>query len=98
MPNIIISVDKALEQEMRWFPWVNWSKMAREELIQKDIFERYIKSKGVTDEDWEYCEKMDWHPVDWLPLKESFVKKLEKLKNEKPVKFKSVAELLEKAK
>ena len=51
-------------------------------LMKRDISERYAKTHEVTDEDWEFCEKIDWHPVDELPLKESFVKELEKARKE----------------
>jgi len=53
-----------------------------DELKKKDIFERYIKTGELSDEDWMFCERIDWHPVDELPLKESFVKELEKAKDE----------------
>ena len=50
--------------------------------LKKDIFERYIKTGELSDEDWMFCERIDWHPVDELPLKESFVKELEKARDE----------------
>ena len=49
-------------------------------LMKRDISERYKETMEVTDEDWKFCEKIDWHPVDELPLKEEFVKKLEEIK------------------
>ena len=51
-------------------------------LLKQDISNRYKETKEVTDEDWEFCEQIDWHPVDELPLKESFVKELEQARNE----------------
>ena len=42
----------------------------------KSIFEKYIKTVKLTKEETEFCEKIDWHPVDELPLKEEFIKKL----------------------
>ena len=51
-------------------------------LMKQDISERYAKTRKITDEDWEFCEKIDWHPVDELPLKESFKKELEKARKE----------------
>jgi hypothetical protein len=50
--------------------------------LKKDIFERYIKTRELSDEDWMFCERIDWHPVDELPLKEEFVKELEKARDE----------------
>ena len=52
------------------------------ELLKQDILNRYKKTREVTDEEWEFCEQIDWHPVDELPLKKEFVRELEQAKNE----------------
>lgn len=72
---------------------MNWSEIAREEALKKLIFENYIKTGKITGEEAEFCEKIDWHPVDELPLKEEFIKKMESIKKEKGIRFKSVEEL-----
>jgi len=51
-------------------------------LMKRDIFEVFIKTGELSAEDQEFCDRIDWHPVDELPLKESFVKELEKAKDE----------------
>lgn len=61
--------------------------------LKKDIFERYIKTGELSDEDWMFCERIDWHPVDELPLKESFVKELEKARDEPSGKSMTLEEL-----
>ncbi len=48
-------------------------------LLKRDISERYKETGEITDEDCEFCEKIDWHPVDELPLKEEFVKKIKEI-------------------
>jgi hypothetical protein len=48
-------------------------------LMKRDIFVRYKQTGEITDEDWEFCEKIDWHPVDELPLREEYVKKLKQI-------------------
>ena len=73
--------------------WVNWSEIAREEALKKIIFENYMKTGKITDEEWEFCEKIDWHPVDELPLKEEFKKELERKKKEKSIKLKSISDI-----
>jgi len=45
--------------------------IGREEVLKKEIFERYLKTDRLIDEYWEFCEKTDWHPVDELPLNPS---------------------------
>ena len=67
-------------------------------LMKRDIFERYKQSGELTDEDWEFCDRIDWHPVDELPLKEESIKKLESARKEKPVRYKSPDEFFEKIK
>jgi len=95
MASVTLSVNEEFKERIKQFLWINWSEIAREETKKKLIFENYMKTKEITEEDWKFCEKIDWHPVDELPLKEEFVEKLRKIKEEKSVKFKSVSEIFE---
>lgn len=78
MVSMTFSVDDASKHSMERLSWVNWSDVGRREALKQEIFIRYIKTGEVTDEDWKFCEEIDWHPVDELPLKEEFIKGLEK--------------------
>ena len=93
MSSITLSVSEEFKNKLREFLWVNWSEIAREETIKKLIFENYIKFGKISDEGWKFCEKIDWHPVDELPLKEEFKKMMEKRKKEKGIKFNNMDEL-----
>ena len=93
MTSITLPLSEEFKNELKRFSWINWSEIAREETMKKLIFENYLKKRTVSDEEWEFCEKIDWHPVDELPLKEEFIKKMERIKTEKGIKFKNVAEL-----
>lgn len=95
MVSITMSVSEKLKAELKHLSWVTWSEAAREELLKKEIFEKYVKTGKITDEDWEFCQEIDWHPVDELPLREEFVKKLEKARKETPIRFNSVDEFFE---
>ena len=64
-------------------------------LMKRDISERYKIVGKVTDEDWKFCEKIDWHPVDELPLKKEFIKELEDAEKDVSLKFKSISEIFE---
>ena len=64
-------------------------------LMKRDIFVRYKQTGEITDEDWEFCERIDWHPVDVLPLKEEFKKELEQRRKGPFIKFRSVEEIFE---
>lgn len=61
--------------------------------MKKLIFENYLKNGNITNKEWELCEKIDWHPVDELPLKEEYVKKLDRASKEKSIIIKSVTEI-----
>jgi len=66
-------------------------------LMKRDIFEEFIKTGTLSDDDQEFCDKIDWHPVDELPLEESFVKELEKARDEpsgKPMTLEELDELM----
>jgi protein involved in temperature-dependent protein secretion len=93
MTSLTLSLSEELRNKIKELIWVNWSEIAREEATKKLIFENYMKSKNLTDEEWKFCEKIDWHPVDELPLKEEFVKKMQTAKKEKGIKFKSISDL-----
>ena len=78
MACITVSIEKIFKERLGRFPWVNWSEIGREEMFKKYIFDKYIKTGKITKEEEKFCEKIDWHPVDELPLKEAFIKKLKK--------------------
>ena len=65
-------------------------------LMKQDISARYKETGEITDEDWEFCEQIDWHPVDELPPKKEHIEELKRVLKETPIKFNSVDELFEK--
>ncbi len=93
MASLTLSISEDLKGKLKQFAWINWSEIAREEALKKIIFENYLKTGKITDEEWEFCDSIDWHPVDELPLKEEFVKKIEHARKEKSIKLKSVSDL-----
>ena len=62
-------------------------------LMKRDILERYRQTGEITDEDWTFCERIDWHPVDELPLKKEFVESIKKARSENSIKLKSVSDI-----
>ncbi len=94
MASVTLSVSEQFKEELKHFSWVNWSEIAREETIKKLIFERYIQTGELSDEDWKFCDKIDWHPVDELPLKKEFIEKLKKAKKEKSIRVGSVSDIV----
>lgn len=93
MASVTLSVVDEFKGQLKHFPWINWSEIAREEMLKKMIFEDYVKAGTLSDEAWEFCDSIDWHPVDELPLKEEFKKETEKRKKEKFIRLKSISDL-----
>ncbi len=95
MVSITLSMNEELKNELKRFSWINWSEIAKEEAQKKIIFENYITTGNITNEEWEFCQKIDWHPVDELPLKEEFKKEMEKRRKGTFIKIKSLNQLFE---
>jgi hypothetical protein len=93
MTSLTLPVSEEFKQELKKLSWINWSEIAREEALKKLIFEIYIKTGNISDDDWEFCENIDWHPADELPLKPAFKKKLERIKKQKFIKINNVDEI-----
>lgn len=93
MVSVTLSVTDKFKEQLKHFQWVNWSEIAKEETRKKLIFEKYMQTKEVSDEDWKFCEEIDWHPVDELPIKPEYIEKLKKIKKEKAIKVSSVSDI-----
>jgi len=98
MASLTLPISEEFRNQLKEFVWINWSEIAREESLKKVIFENYIKKKDISEEEWAFCEKIDWHPVDELPLKKEFIKRLNKIKKGKFKKYNSIEELFAKIK
>ena len=59
------------------------------EVLKQDISRRYKQTGEITDEDWEFCEQIDWHPVDELPPKPEHTEELKKSLKETGKVYKS---------
>ena len=97
MVSITVPMEEEFKARIEQFPWVNWSKVGREEMVKREIFRKYLQTGEISDEEWALCDKIDWHPVDELPMKEESIKRLEAAKRERSIKLKSVSEIFEKA-
>ena len=95
MATITIPVTDDLYRRMEHFSWVKWSEVARHSLRKREIFEKYLRSGELSDEDVEFCDKIDWHPVDEMSLKKDFVHKLENSKKEISLRVKDISDIFE---
>jgi 8-oxo-dGTP pyrophosphatase MutT (NUDIX family) len=44
---------------------------------KKDILEKYLAGKEIEDHEWNWLEKIDWHPVDELEFHAKFRENLD---------------------
>jgi hypothetical protein len=93
MACITISVEDALKKRLEFFSWVNWSEVGREELYKRYIFQKYLKTKHLTKEEQLFCDHIDWHPVDELPLNKEFIEEVKKVRKGKHHQFSSIKDL-----
>lgn len=56
----------------------------RIEVLKKRIFDEFMKTGKLSESDQEFCDSIDWYPVDELPLKEEIVEELKRARS-KPV-------------
>lgn len=78
MVSVTIAVEESVKARVESFAWVNWSEIAREEALKRELFDKYVKTGKLSDEEWKFCDKLDWIPGDWLPLREEFVEELKR--------------------
>lgn len=93
MASVTLSVTDQFKEQLKHFQWVNWSEIAKEETRKKIIFENYMQTREISDDDWRFCEEIDWHPVDELPVKPEYIEKLKKIRKEKAIKINSVSDI-----
>jgi len=93
MVSITVTLEESFESRMKEIIWVNWSEVGREEMLKRDIFDGFVKTRKLSAEEQEFCDETDWHPVDWLPLKKEFVEELNKAAKEPAGKPMTVEEL-----
>ena|SRR3989344_5452556 len=86
MVSLTISMPDEFKSEMKHFSWVNWSELGREESMKKEIFEEYIKTGKLSNDNEKFCEEIDWHPVDELEIREEYIEKLKKQIKKSPDK------------
>lgn len=93
MATLTIPLDDGLHERIEQFSWVNWSEIAREALRKREISEMYRRTGKISDKDMDFCEKLDWHPVDELPLKEEFLSEIKSARQAAPEKINSISDI-----
>jgi len=78
---ILIQVIEMGEVEMKNEPKLDAELLVKAfvRLMKRAIFEECIKTGELSVDDQEFCDLIDWYPVDELPLKDEYVKKLKRI-------------------
>lgn len=90
MVSITVPLEKDLKKRMERFKWINWSEIGREAARKKYILEKYMETKKISADDATFCEHIDWHPVDELPIRPEYVEKLRKIEKESSKEYDSI--------
>ena len=93
MSTLTVPVDDELYEKIQSMSWVRWSKVVQDGIRKRKIFETYMRDKEISEEDAVFCEMIDWHPVDELPLKEEFIDKIKKIDKEAGIPVKDISDI-----
>ncbi|AFV22925.1 hypothetical protein Mpsy_0716 [Methanolobus psychrophilus R15] len=93
MPTLTIPIDDDLYDKVQIHSWVKWSKVAQEGIRKRKILEIYIRNKTISEEDADFCEMSDWHPVDELPMKQELIEKIQKTDKKSYVTVNKVSDI-----
>jgi len=88
--NLTLSIPKDIEETMKELPKIKWTVVAREAIKEEAInqrklviLDRYLRRKELTDKEYAFMDRIDWHPVDELELRDEYVKKLKRIEKQK---------------
>jgi hypothetical protein len=93
MSTLTIPIDDELYDKIQAFSWVKWSKVAQDGIRKRKILEVYIRDKTISEEDAEFCEMIDWHPVDELPIKEEVIERILRSDKKAAVSVKDISDI-----
>ncbi|MFH0836795.1 MAG: hypothetical protein V1870_01575 [Candidatus Aenigmatarchaeota archaeon] len=101
--NITLSVSGELEKMIKEHPEIKWTELARQGMISEierfqktNILKKMIEREPFTNQDIEWMDKNDWHPVDEMELKPEFIKKVEQRSKNQCVRVKTVKDVFKK--
>lgn len=100
--NLTMSLSGEEEQIVKGNRHIKWTEVARKAIREEalklkklQLLSRYLDKKPISAEEWRLMDKIDWHPVDEIELKDSFVKEILKASRGKSAKVKHIKELFE---
>jgi hypothetical protein len=93
MATLTIPVDDEFYQKIQELSWIRWSRVVQEGIRKRKILEIYIRNNTISESDASFCESIDWHPVDELPVKEKVIDKIKSEDKSSRVKVNDVADI-----
>lgn len=98
--NLTMSISGEAEEIVKRNRQIKWTEIARAAIKEEalklkklEMLSKYLDKKPINRKDWQSMERLDWHPVDEIELKESFVSQVLKASREKSKRINSSNEL-----
>lgn len=102
MSNVTLYLPDYVKLNMEKHSEIRWSEVVRNAILSKlnelrklDLLRKYVEKEPFNEDDLNWMDENDWHPVDERQMNLDFVKKVEASSKGKFVKAKSVDELFE---
>ena len=80
MANITLSIPEYLRAQMDGYSEIRWSEVAKNAIADKvielrklSILKKYVDKQELSEDDYAWMDKHDWHPVDEKPMKKEFI-------------------------
>ncbi|PIU21090.1 MAG: hypothetical protein COT15_04010 [Candidatus Diapherotrites archaeon CG08_land_8_20_14_0_20_34_12] len=84
--NITMSVSGDLEKGIRKYPHIKWTEVARKAMTEElgkvrklEILQKFIDKEKFSDEDEEWMNRNNWHPIEQLALNPKFIKEAQRI-------------------
>lgn len=93
MSTLTIPIDDELYDKVQSLSWIRWSKVVQDGIRKRKILETYLREKSISEDDAAFCEAIDWHPVDELPIRQEVIDKLKKADKRSLVAVRNVSDI-----
>ena len=93
MSTLTIPIDDELYNRIQGMSWVRWSRVVQDGIKKRKILETYIRDKKISEEDASFCESIDWHPADELPIKQELIDEIKSIEKESLTPVKNISDI-----
>lgn len=98
--NITLSVSGDLEKAIKKHPEIKWTEIARQGMLSEvekvrklELLRKFIDKEAFNEDDFNWMDEHDWHPVDERELKPEFIAESKRISKGKFHRAKSMSDL-----